>query len=56
MTPAAAVRPVSLRKAIPGWLVLLCLALWLAALAWARWLTLPDEGRYAGVAWEMLRS
>ncbi|WP_424626258.1 ArnT family glycosyltransferase [Achromobacter marplatensis] len=56
MTPAARVRPVSLQKAIPGWLVLLCLALWLAALAWARWLTLPDEGRYAGVAWEMLRS
>lgn len=56
MTPAAAVRPVSLQKAFPGWLVLLCLALWLAALAWARWLTLPDEGRYAGVAWEMLRS
>ncbi|WP_454675847.1 ArnT family glycosyltransferase [Achromobacter pestifer] len=55
MTPAA-VRPVSLQKAFPGWLVLLCLALWLAALAWARWLTLPDEGRYAGVAWEMLRS
>ena len=56
MTPAAAVRPVRLQKAFPGWLVLLCLALWLAALAWARWLTLPDEGRYAGVAWEMLRS
>ena len=43
MTPAAAVRPVRLQKAFPGWLVLLCLALWLAALAWARWLTLPDD-------------
>lgn len=29
---------------------------WLAALAWARPLMLPDEGRYVGVAWEMLRS
>ena len=29
---------------------------WLAATAWARPLTLPDEGRYVGVAWEMLRS
>ncbi len=38
------------------WPVLLGLGVWLAALAWARWLTLPDEGRYAGVAWEMLRS
>jgi len=39
-------------------------AFWLAALAfvltsctaWLRPLLLPDEGRYAGVAWEMLRS
>src|SRR4051794_21568336 len=29
---------------------------WLAATAWARPLWLPDEGRYVGVAWEMLRS
>lgn len=29
---------------------------WFAATAWARPLMLPDEGRYAGVAWEMLRS
>lgn len=29
---------------------------WLAMLAWARPLMLPDEGRYVGVAWEMLRS
>ncbi|MBS0468924.1 MAG: glycosyltransferase family 39 protein [Proteobacteria bacterium] len=33
----------------------LCLA-WLAATAWMRPLMLPDEGRYAAVAWEMLRS
>ena len=30
--------------------------LWLAWAAWARPLLLPDEGRYIGVAWEMLRS
>ena len=36
--------------------MLLLTALWLAATAWARPLNLPDEGRYVGVAWEMLRS
>ena len=30
--------------------------IWLAATAWVRPLLLPDEGRYVGVAWEMLRS
>jgi 4-amino-4-deoxy-L-arabinose transferase-like glycosyltransferase len=34
---------------------LLCVAV-LAATAWLRPLMLPDEGRYVGVAWEMLRS
>jgi 4-amino-4-deoxy-L-arabinose transferase-like glycosyltransferase len=36
----------------------LCLltGVWLAWLSWLRPLTLPDEGRYAGVAWEMLRA
>ncbi|HEV7914675.1 MAG TPA: glycosyltransferase family 39 protein [Albitalea sp.] len=29
---------------------------WLAATAWARPLMLPDEGRYVGIAWEMMRS
>lgn len=29
---------------------------WLAATAWLRPLALPDEGRYVGVAWEMIRS
>ena len=29
---------------------------WLAATAWMRPLAVPDEGRYVGVAWEMLRS
>ena len=38
-----------------AWL-LVSLGVWLAWLSWARVLTLPDEGRYAGVAWEMLRS
>jgi 4-amino-4-deoxy-L-arabinose transferase-like glycosyltransferase len=36
--------------------VLLLAAAWLAATLWMRALALPDEGRYAGVAWEMLRS
>lgn len=35
-----------------GWLLLG----WLLATAWIRPLALPDEGRYAGVAWEMVRS
>ena len=36
---------------------LLALAfLWLAATAWLRPLAVPDEGRYVGVAWEMLHS
>ena len=30
--------------------------LWLGATAWMRPLMLPDEGRYVGVAWEMMRS
>src|SRR6187401_3549360 len=36
-------------------LLLLALA-WLGATAGLRDLSLPDEGRYVGVAWEMLRS
>ena len=39
----------------PGTLLLLVI-LWLAGTAWVRPLSLPDEGRYVGVAWEMLRS
>lgn len=35
------------------WQGLLALTLWLVALAGIRPLTLPDEGRYAGVAWDM---
>jgi 4-amino-4-deoxy-L-arabinose transferase-like glycosyltransferase len=36
--------------------VLLAFAGWLVFMAWLRPLALPDEGRYVGVAWEMLRS
>ena len=36
--------------------VLLLICAWLAAAAWLRPLMLPDEGRYAGVALEMLNS
>lgn len=36
------------------WLVMLAAAVWLAATAGIRPLMLPDEGRYVGVAWEML--
>jgi 4-amino-4-deoxy-L-arabinose transferase-like glycosyltransferase len=39
-----------------GWGALLATLAWLAALSWLRPLALPDEGRYVGVAWEMLRS
>jgi 4-amino-4-deoxy-L-arabinose transferase-like glycosyltransferase len=34
----------------------LAFAGWLIVTAWLRPLSLPDEGRYVGVAWEMLRS
>ena len=37
------------------WLLIAC-SFWLAGLAWVRPLSLPDEGRYVGVAWEMLNS
>jgi 4-amino-4-deoxy-L-arabinose transferase-like glycosyltransferase len=36
--------------------VWLALFVWLACTAWWRPLAVPDEGRYAGVAWEMIRS
>ena len=39
-----------------AWSVLGLAALWLLATPWLRPYTLPDEGRYIGVAWEMLRS
>jgi 4-amino-4-deoxy-L-arabinose transferase-like glycosyltransferase len=46
-------KPLQRREAA---LAALALFAWLAFTAWARPLTLPDEGRYAGVAWEMLQS
>ncbi|MDR6537411.1 glycosyltransferase family 39 protein [Variovorax soli] len=45
----------SLGRAQAG-VALVCLFSWLAATAWLRPLMSPDEGRYAGVAFEMLRS
>jgi 4-amino-4-deoxy-L-arabinose transferase-like glycosyltransferase len=36
--------------------VLLATVVWLSLTAWVRPLMLPDEGRYVGVAWEMVRS
>jgi 4-amino-4-deoxy-L-arabinose transferase-like glycosyltransferase len=44
-------------EALPTAFKLACLAFALTSCtAWLRPLLLPDEGRYAGVAWEMLRS
>ena len=37
-------------------LAMIGLVLWFAALAWTRPLMQPDEGRYVGIAWEMVRS
>jgi 4-amino-4-deoxy-L-arabinose transferase-like glycosyltransferase len=45
-----------LPERLSPWVVLLMAAVWLAATAWVRPLAVPDEGRYAGVALEMLRS
>src|SRR2546430_12453990 len=39
-----------------SWAVAALVFIWIAATAWARPLMLPDEGRYVGVAWEMVRS
>ena len=47
---ALALRPNAERWFAPA------VALWLACLAWMRFLHLPDEGRYVGVAWDMLRA
>ncbi len=50
MTPTS--RSFWRQTSIPAVLILV----WLAATAWLRPLALPDEGRYVGVAWEMMRS
>lgn len=39
-----------------AWAVAAAVFAWLAATAWMRPLMLPDEGRYVGVAWEMMSS
>lgn len=44
------------RKNWPIWAVALAVLAWLLCTAWWRPLAVPDEGRYAGVAWEMIRS
>jgi 4-amino-4-deoxy-L-arabinose transferase-like glycosyltransferase len=44
------------RKRLGPAVTLLAAVFWLAVTAWVRPLMLPDEGRYVGVAWEMLRS
>lgn len=46
--------PDSWRRRPPAWSPLLLLAVWLVVLAGWRQVTLPDEGRYGGVAYEML--
>lgn len=47
-----------LRRAtrLAPWALLLWIVAWLAFTAWMRPLTVPDEGRYVGVAWEMMHS
>ncbi len=44
------------KSPVSGWVVALALFVWLACTAGLRPLAVPDEGRYAGVAWEMIRS
>jgi 4-amino-4-deoxy-L-arabinose transferase-like glycosyltransferase len=39
-----------------AWVALALILAWLCATAWMRPLLLPDEGRYASVAWEMVRT
>ena len=53
--PGAGASALAARWSEPGFTAVLILV-WLAATAWMRPLALPDEGRYVGVAWEMLRS
>lgn len=65
--PVVMARPVSAgpattrRSGWRGWAdrragVLAAILAWLGFTGWLRPLSLPDEGRYVGVAWEMLRS
>ncbi|WP_395699023.1 ArnT family glycosyltransferase [Aquabacterium sp.] len=56
MTAAVAGASQSAAVRREAWRIGLLVFAWLAFTAWARPLMLPDEGRYAGVAWEMMRS
>ena len=56
ITPASHVAPVATVARRDDLFIAALILLWLLATAWARPLMLPDEGRYVGVAWEMLRS
>jgi len=44
------------RNTLRAWGPLLACLAWLALTIWVRPLALPDEGRYSGVAWEMVRT
>jgi len=55
--PVDAARPASRGRLRSGWGgTALVVAAWLLCTAWMRPLMLPDEGRYVGVAWDMLRT
>lgn len=49
----SAPRALDLPETWPAVVLIMC---WFSFSAWVRPLMLPDEGRYVGVAWEMLRS
>lgn len=40
---------------LAGWWLFPAALVWLGGLAWLRPLHIPDEGRYVGVAWDMVR-
>jgi 4-amino-4-deoxy-L-arabinose transferase-like glycosyltransferase len=43
-------------EALPRVWLFLVTGVWLLWLSWLRPMSMPDEGRYSGIAWEMLRS
>ena len=55
--PQSLARSDTRMRFVREWIVCLAItALWFGATGWLRPLAIPDEGRYVGVAWEMLRS
>jgi len=56
LTPSDAMMPTQGATRRNTVVTALLILAWLAATAWARPLLIPDEGRYVGVAWEMMRS